>query len=738
MATMHNFSSFGDMPLKQSTSASPKKKRKMKGSKTGSLEGGERALSPAPPGTPTSPVKIRRKSSTLQFSNSLTNVFHFKMNQESPKMDLHSSFQTSPTPTPAPAPASPSPPSSSSSSSFPSAYSRSPSPSSYSSFSGDTPSAKLRSTQHPPLSSSTLLFVEQPQRATSPISEFPDLGELTSTGLFPSIFLSKSSFEFLVELSKKMVHYAKKDNDYRSPFLLLTLSSSLALNRGRLRKIAAEQTLASRISSLSLWKDTRFWEIAFYDLVIFEREKQKSLDGEVTKSQMVEQEMDLIVSVLEKLARQMSVIQLSSSVIRNFVFRMSDLVELPYDRCMSLLEPYGQDVDDCDVDLDPNSDREERRSGPEPERREKTHRVGKILSDGRYQKEALELTTLEEPREGESIAPRCCTTIVAHTAVCGTASGQVKMCSLINPFTKTVFSGSHSSAVTHVKRHEGWLTTCSTDKTVKLWDINTGGEACPLEGHQGSVSSSDVSLPDRIVISSSADQLVKLWDMRTATCFASLIGHTGPVSFARLDGTNVISGSEDGSVRIWDIRKIQAIHALFGHTGPVLHLEVDSTSVFSSSVDGTVRIWSKDIGGCKKVLVGHSGPINCFKTIPQQNLLVTGSSDRTVRVWKYLTGDQPRVLRSHRGSVRSLEVFDNEIVWSGGEYGEMKIWDSRKRRCLRTLQGHSGAVACIHSNPNVYYPQLLSASESGGIRMWQFHKMLDISRKKGVKRVKNK
>ena len=48
----------------------------------------------------------------------------------------------------------------------------------------------------------------------------------------PSFYLPQASFEYLVEMSKKMISFAEKDNDYRTPFLLLTMAGSIAVEVG--------------------------------------------------------------------------------------------------------------------------------------------------------------------------------------------------------------------------------------------------------------------------------------------------------------------------------------------------------------------------------------------------------------------------------------------------------------------------------------------------------------------------
>eukprot|EP00009_Paramoeba_aestuarina_P004548 CAMPEP_0201520062 /NCGR_PEP_ID=MMETSP0161_2-20130828/10465_1 /ASSEMBLY_ACC=CAM_ASM_000251 /TAXON_ID=180227 /ORGANISM="Neoparamoeba aestuarina, Strain SoJaBio B1-5/56/2" /LENGTH=376 /DNA_ID=CAMNT_0047918311 /DNA_START=183 /DNA_END=1313 /DNA_ORIENTATION=+ len=359
-----------------------------------------------------------------------------------------------------------------------------------------------------------------------------------------------------------------------------------------------------------------------------------------------------------------------------------------------------------------------------------------VLKDGYYEKDAMEVTTLTQGEQGEESFVGCHSgsRITNHVFAVGNQGGKVILFSLISPYTKTELSGSHTAPILHLGRKENWITTSSSDKTVKVWDVGTSSLAFTLEGHTDAVNWSDISVEDRLLISASVDKSVRIWDLRMASCLASLVGHKDAVSVTKFHNpTYLLSAGEDATVRVWDIRKLQPLHTLHGHTAPILTLESvrggeaythSSTvgSVYTSSVDGSVRVWDVGLGSAKKVLT-VGGSVGCMKVIPKKNLLVTGSSDSTVKMWKLDAGDQIKTLRGHRSAVCSLEVLENETIVSGGQNGEIRIWDGKKKKCVRVLQGHSGPVECVGSNPNVYFPQIVSVGGAGEVRLWQYHQM---------------
>ena len=62
----------------------------------------------------------------------------------------------------------------------------------------------------------------------------------------------------------------------------------------------------------------------------------------------------------------------------------------------------------------------------------------------------------------------------------------------------------------------------SCDRTVAVWDLETGTRLHTLAGHQGAVYSVAVSPDGRRIVSGSDDSTVAVWDLATGKRLASL------------------------------------------------------------------------------------------------------------------------------------------------------------------------------------------------------------------------
>jgi WD40 repeat protein len=101
------------------------------------------------------------------------------------------------------------------------------------------------------------------------------------------------------------------------------------------------------------------------------------------------------------------------------------------------------------------------------------------------------------------------------------------------------------------------VATGHEDKTVRIWDAQTGQVVRTLKGHTSNVVSVVFS-PDGKRLASAGGDLergeIKLWNPATGREVLTLRGHTGTVNCLAFDrdGYRLASGSADGTVKIWD------------------------------------------------------------------------------------------------------------------------------------------------------------------------------------------
>lgn len=97
----------------------------------------------------------------------------------------------------------------------------------------------------------------------------------------------------------------------------------------------------------------------------------------------------------------------------------------------------------------------------------------------------------------------------------------------------------------------------SSDKTIRIW-TSVGKCARVLRGHTDWIS--DLECSAIHLFSCSCDRSIRVWDLNSGNCIRTLIGHLDFVCCIQLNPKNttqLISGSMDKCVKIWDIEDNQ-------------------------------------------------------------------------------------------------------------------------------------------------------------------------------------
>jgi small GTP-binding protein len=259
------------------------------------------------------------------------------------------------------------------------------------------------------------------------------------------------------------------------------------------------------------------------------------------------------------------------------------------------------------------------------------------------------------------------------------------------------------------------------DKTVRLWEVETGLCLRILQGHTGQVNSLAWSTDQRRALSGGNDETVRLWDVETGRCLRVLEGHTNivyGVSWSA-DQRHALSGSWDRTIRLWDVETGRCLRVLEGHTDNIWSVawSANQCRALSGSADHTVRLWDVETGRCLRVLEGHTNLVWSVAWSADQRRALSGSWDHTVRLWDVETGRCLHVLQGHTDWIRSMAwIADQRHALSGSDDHTMRLWDVETGRCLRLLQGHTADIYAVTWNAD--QRRALSGDIGGSIRVW--------------------
>ncbi|KAG9039423.1 SCF ubiquitin ligase complex subunit cdc4 [Tulasnella sp. JGI-2019a] len=270
------------------------------------------------------------------------------------------------------------------------------------------------------------------------------------------------------------------------------------------------------------------------------------------------------------------------------------------------------------------------------------------------------------------------------------------------------------------------LVSGSTDRTVRIWDLQTGRNTHVFGGHTSTVRCLVISRPvwidaedgsnrkekwpkHTMIVTGSRDNTLRVWRLPAPgepeyRCFGAqtvegdpadedtnenpyhmmaLRGHVNAVRALAVHGRTIVSGSYDTTVRVWDLVTGESKFVLTGHTQKVYSVVIDHMrkQTCSGSMDGTVRIWSLKDGSTRHILSGHTSLVGLLSL--SATTLVSAAADSTLRIWDPKEGKLLHTLQGHTGAITCFQHDENKVL--SGSDGTLKMWDTRDGTMTRDL-----------------------------------------------------
>jgi WD40 repeat protein len=247
-----------------------------------------------------------------------------------------------------------------------------------------------------------------------------------------------------------------------------------------------------------------------------------------------------------------------------------------------------------------------------------------------------------------------------------------------------ILNGITGSQVAVLSGHTDWVRSLTfslegasivsggDDKTLKLWDVQTGGVIRTFCGHTGQVWSISISPSHTTIASGSEDKTIRLWDIQTGECHCviELQEPVDCVTFSPMDPQHLVSESGD-DIQQWDIDSCQ-VKSTYEGSSPAFSLDgthfISSrgnvTTVQNSGSGVTVATCSVPNGGLHRC---------CFSP---DSKLVAAAAHTTAYVWD-ITSSDPHPIETfigHTDNITSLAFSSSSSLVSGSVDHSVKFW----------------------------------------------------------------
>jgi len=275
--------------------------------------------------------------------------------------------------------------------------------------------------------------------------------------------------------------------------------------------------------------------------------------------------------------------------------------------------------------------------------------------------------------------------------------------------------------------------SASLDRTIKIWEIESGRICDVLEGHNRGINSIAVSSDGHWLVSASKDGTVKIWDLRKRKEICALRKSRKPISkvVVSIELNCIVTASEIGCITVWDL-KGKKVKTLIRRSFEIKALAISRKlkRLYSAGRNNNITVWDLNKLVKSKVLKGHDGYVNDMQVTSDSKHLISCSDDKTVRIWDIRKEQLVETLFGHTGYVNSIAINQQEnFIITGCTDSTMKFWQMNEQTELKQMSGHHGCVNAMVVTPDG--TRLVTGSDDKAIKIWNVDDGSDVRTLRG-------
>jgi WD40 repeat protein len=211
--------------------------------------------------------------------------------------------------------------------------------------------------------------------------------------------------------------------------------------------------------------------------------------------------------------------------------------------------------------------------------------------------------------------------------------------------------------------------------SIELWA--DGRRVRQFSGHAAKVETVALSNDGKWLASGSEDRTMKLWDIETGKLKYDA-GHSHDVTVAFSPHSNQLFSASETDISVWDAVTGKLQRSFKEHPERVHSFAFNRSGNLVATGDrsGTIIVWDPVTGKRQATLAGHTDRAYACCFTPDSRRLASCSRDGTIRWWDLITARELYLMQPGCGAVEWITLSpDGWTLVAINEAREMRIFD---------------------------------------------------------------
>ena len=245
---------------------------------------------------------------------------------------------------------------------------------------------------------------------------------------------------------------------------------------------------------------------------------------------------------------------------------------------------------------------------------------------------------------------------------------------------------------------------------INVFDANSGELKWKNDSiHKTFVITADVSHDQTTIATSSIDKTVRLWDLETGNQVMRPLMHDGGIWYAVFspDQMKIATLTDQNDVWVWSTTTGKLLNFPTRQDGELVGISFDKTGdkLYTASIYGKFLEWSLNTPTYKPIILTHDGKINTYDMNNDGSIVITGGKDKRIIIWDAFKLKKINELSFEYEIVDIIYSNDNSkmVILEGVGWGEVKRWNLYSMPDMKLLSSGSfpsnilGKAAVAHN-----------------------------------------